>query len=208
MIGTLYIISAPSGCGKTSLVNAMLQSASNMAVSISYTTRAIRPEETDGVNYHFVDPVQFDHMASTQQFLESATVFGHSYGTSQAKVEQLLEQGIDVVLEIDWQGARQVRCRFSNNISIFILPPSKDILLTRLRNRRQDTEAVIQKRMASAHEEMSHCGEYDYVIINDQFDYALTDLNAIIHARRLKVQRQLPRLQGLLQQLCVPSEAG
>lgn len=208
MLGTLYIISAPSGCGKTSLVNAMLQSASNMAVSISYTTRAMRPGEMDGVNYHYVDQLRFDQMVATEQFLESATVFGNSYGTSQAKVEQQLAQGIDVVLEIDWQGARQVRCRFNNSISIFILPPSKDVLLARLRNRRQDTEEVIHKRMASAHEEMLHCGEYDYVIINDQFDYALTDLNAIIHARRLKVQCQMPRLQGLLQQLCQPVELG
>lgn len=202
MSGTLYIISAPSGCGKTSLVNALLQSATNMALSISYTTRAIRPGEQEGVNYYYIDQRQFDDMVKQQQFLEYATVFDHSYGTSQQRVEQQLQQGLDVVLEIDWQGARQVRCSFSNSVSIFVLPPSKEVLLTRLRNRRQDTEAVIQKRMALAHEEMRHCSEYDYIVINDQFDYALTDLHAIIHARRLRTSYQLPRCGDLLAKLC------
>lgn len=202
MLGTLYIISAPSGCGKTSLVNAMLQSASQMMISISYTTRPMRPGEQEGVNYHYVSRDQFEAMVVEEQFLESACVFGNSYGTSRAKLEEQLRQGIDVVLEIDWQGARQIRCSFSNTISIFILPPSKDVLLTRLCSRRQDTPEVIQQRMALAHEEMAHCGEYDYVIINDNFDYALTDLNAIVHARRLRAPYQLQRFDALIAKLC------
>jgi guanylate kinase len=202
MLGTLYIISAPSGCGKTSLVNAMLQSASNMVISISYTTRPMRPGEQDGVNYHYVSVEQFQQMVADDQFLESATVFGNSYGTSRAKIEEQLRQGIDVVLEIDWQGARQIRCGFSNVVSIFILPPSKAVLLARLQSRRQDTEAVIEKRMALAHEEMVHCGEYDYVIINDNFDYALSDLNAIVHARRLRALCQLHKFDTLINHLC------
>ena len=202
MLGTLYIISAPSGCGKTSLVNAMLQSASQMTISISYTTRPMRPGEQEGVNYHYVSHEQFEAMVAGDQFLESASVFGNRYGTSRAKLEEQLHQGIDVVLEIDWQGARQIRCSFSNVISVFILPPSKDVLLTRLCSRRQDTPEVIERRMALAHEEMAHCGEYDYVIINDNFDYALADLNAIVHARRLRAPHQLQRFDDLITKLC------
>lgn len=202
MLGTLYIISAPSGCGKTSLVNAMLQSASQMVISISHTTRPMRPGEQDGVNYHYIDAEQFTAMETAEQFLESACVFGNRYGTSRAKLEELLRQGTDVVLEIDWQGARQIRCGFSNVISIFILPPSKDVLSARLCSRRQDTPEVIQQRMALAHEEMAHCGEYDYVIINDNFDYALSDLNAIVHARRLRAPFQLQRFDALITNLC------
>ncbi len=202
MLGTLYIISAPSGCGKTSLVNAMLQSASNMLLSISYTTRAMRPGEQDGVNYHYVTPEAFDEIAVAEQFLESANVFGNCYGTSRSKVEEQLHSGYDVVLEIDWQGARQIRCSFANVVSIFILPPSKEILLTRLCSRRQDSVEVIQQRMALAHDEMAHCGEYDYIIINDNFDYALADLNAIVHARRLRVAHQLHRFEHLIAKLC------
>ncbi len=202
MLGTLYIISAPSGCGKTSLVNAMLQSASHMLLSISYTTRAMRPGEQDGVNYHYVDLKTFEAMVEAEQFLESATVFGNCYGTSQVKVEEQLQSGFDVVLEIDWQGARQIRCSFANVVSIFILPPSKEVLLARLCSRRQDSADVIQKRMALAHDEMAHCSEYDYIIINDNFDYALADLNAIVHARRLRVAHQLYRFEPLITKLC------
>jgi guanylate kinase len=202
MLGTLYIISAPSGCGKTSLVNAMLQSASNMVLSTSYTTRPIRPGEQDGVNYHYVDQAQFDTMIAAGEFLEHATVFGNSYGTSRLKVEEQLVKGTDVVLEIDWQGARQVRASFAQTVNIFILPPSKATLLDRLRSRRQDTEEVIQKRMALAHEEMVHCSEYDYILINDNFDYALSDLNAIVHARRLRKENQLIRFGQLVHELC------
>lgn len=201
MLGTLYIISAPSGCGKTSLVNAMLQSATNMAISISYTTRAPRPGEQEGVNYHFVDQTEFQRMIAAHEFLEHAEVFGHFYGTSRAKVVEQLEQGIDVVLEIDWQGARQIRERFSNTVSIFILPPSKNTLLQRLQSRRQDNEQVIQQRMALAHEELSHYYEYDYLIFNDNFDYALSDLNAIVHARKLRQHSQKLRYKELINAL-------
>ena len=201
MLGTLYIISAPSGCGKTSLVNAALQSATNMTISISYTTRPIRPGEQDGVNYHFVDENQFNTMIDQQEFLEYATVFGHLYGTSRTKVLEQLEQGADVILEIDWQGARQICSSFANTITIFILPPSRETLLQRLRSRRQDNEEVIQQRMDLAHEELSHYHEYDYVIINDNFDYALSDLNAIMHARRLRLEAQVQQHEALIESL-------
>jgi len=201
MIGTLYIISAPSGCGKTSLVNAMLQSATNMMVSISYTTRPLRPGEQDGVNYHFVDEKAFEKMMRENAFLEYAKVFGHFYGTSRAKVVEQLTQGVDVVLEIDWQGAQQIRECFSNTISVFILPPSRQTLLQRLQSRRQDNEQVIAERMALAHEELSHYDEYEYLIVNDNFDYALSDLNAIIHGQRLRLARQKMRHQGLIREL-------
>lgn len=191
MTGTLYIVSAPSGCGKTSLVKALLQSTSNLAISISHTTRSPRPGEQDAVNYHFVDVEHFNHMVATQEFLEHAEVFGHYYGTSRAKVIEQLEQGIDVVLEIDWQGAQQVRASFANIVSIFIFPPSKETLRQRLQARRQDNEQVINERMQRAHNELSHYHEYDYLIFNDQFDYALSDLNAIVHARRLRLASQV-----------------
>lgn len=201
MLGTLYIISAPSGCGKTSLVNAMMQSASNMMVSISYTTREPRPGEQDGVNYHFVDNATFQKMVAQEEFLEHAEVFEHFYGTSRAKVIEQLEKGIDVVLEIDWQGARQICERFPNTVSIFILPPSKNTLLQRLQSRRQDNEQVIQQRMTLAHEELSHYHEYDYLIFNDNFDYALSDLNAIIHGRRLRAENQKAKYNDLIKAL-------
>lgn len=199
--GTLYIVSAPSGCGKTSLVNAALQSASNMAVSISYITRAPRPGEQDGVNYHFISEQQFKKMIDAHEFLEYAEVFGFYYGTARAQVLAQLEKGVDVVLEIDWQGARQIRASFPNTISIFILPPSKETLLQRLRSRRQDKEEVIQQRMALAHEELSHYNEYDYLIVNDNFDYALSDLNAIFHGRRLRAEFQTTHQKQLIQNL-------
>lgn len=201
MPGTLYIISAPSGCGKTSLVNAMLQSASDMTISISYTTRPIRPGEQDGVNYHFVNNGKFQEMIQQDIFLEYAQVFGNYYGTSREKVEELLQQGVDVVLEIDWQGARQVRSCFKNTTSIFILPPSKQVLLERLRARRQDNEDVIQQRMALAHQELTHYNEYDYLIVNDNFEYALSDLNAIVHARRLRLISQSVKREELIKKL-------
>jgi guanylate kinase len=204
MLGTLYIISAPSGCGKTSLVNAVLQSTTNMTVSISTTTRPSRPGEQEGVNYYFVRQDNFDDMIVKQEFLEHAEVFGYSYGTSRTKVVEKLEQGIDVVLEIDWQGARQIRERFLNTVSIFILPPSRETLRQRLQSRRQDNESIIEKRMALAHEELSHYYEYDYIIFNDNFDYALSDLNAIVHARRLRLDFQKERYQNLITELLNP----
>ena len=201
MSGTLYIISAPSGCGKTSLVNAMLQSTSNMVISISHTTRPMRPGEQDGVNYYFVDVETFQKKIDEGEFLEYAEVFGHYYGTSRTKVVEQLEQGIDVVLEIDWQGARQVQTHCVHIVSIFILPPSKNTLLQRLRARRQDNETVIQQRMTLAHEELSHYLEYHYLIVNDHFDDALSDLNAIVHAGRLRLESQKEKNASLIAQL-------
>jgi guanylate kinase len=201
MIGTLYIISAPSGCGKTSLVNALLQSTSNLALSVSHTTRPPRPGEQDAVNYHFIDATPFQKMVDDQAFLEHAQVFGFYYGTSRSKVLEQLAQGIDVVLEIDWQGAQQIRTHLSNTVSIFILPPSKEALRQRLQSRRQDNEQVIDQRMQRAHEELSHYDEYDYLVFNDQFDYALSDLNAIVHARRLRFAAQKVCHKALIAQL-------
>lgn len=191
MTGTLYIVSAPSGCGKTSLVNALLQSTSNLTISISHTTRPPRPGEQDAVNYHFIDKDRFQTMIAAQEFLEHAEVFGHHYGTSRSKVIEQLEQGVDVILEIDWQGAQQIRAGFADTVSIFILPPSKEALRQRLQARRQDNADVIETRMQRAHVELSHYDEYDYLIFNDQFDYALSDLHAIVHARRLRLAPQI-----------------
>lgn len=201
MMGTLYIVSAPSGCGKTSLVNALVQATSNLTISISYTTRLPRPGEQNAVNYHFIDDAGFEAMVAEQAFLEHAEVFGYRYGTAREKVTQQLEQGIDVILEIDWQGAQQVRTRFADTVSIFILPPSKDALKQRLQSRRQDNAQVIDQRMQRAHVELSHHNEYDYLVFNDQFDYALSDLNAIVHARRLRFESQSIRHKNLITHL-------
>lgn len=186
MIGTLYIVSAPSGGGKTSLVNALLQSVSDLEVSVSYTTRPKRPGEEEGVNYHFIDEVRFNQLITDQIFLEYAQVFGCFYGTSRQWVEEKLRAGIDVILEIDWQGAQQIRTLLPEVVSIFILPPSQQILEQRLRARAQDNEQVIARRMAQARTEMSHCYEYDYWVVNDDFKQAIADLEVIMRARRLR----------------------
>lgn len=203
--GTLYIISAPSGGGKTSLVNALLESVSNLEVSISYTTRAPRPGEKKGVDYHFVDEAQFKQLKKEHAFLEDATVFGHYYATSVTWVTKKIEAGIDIILEIDWQGARQIREKMPESIGIFIIPPSWETLEKRLRLRAQDEETVIKKRMADAKAELEHFDEYDYLILNDNFSNALADLNAILRVRRLRSgiqKRELaPLLEDLLKQL-------
>ncbi|WP_218813925.1 guanylate kinase [Rickettsiella endosymbiont of Dermanyssus gallinae] len=202
--GTLYIISAPSGGGKTSLVNALLESVSNLEVSISYTTRAPRPGEKEGIDYHFVDETQFKQLKKEHAFLEDATVFGHYYATSVDWVTKKIEAGIDIILEIDWQGARQIREKMPESIGIFIIPPSWETLEKRLRLRAQDEETVIKKRMADAKAELEHFDEYDYLILNDNFSNALADLNAILRVRRLRSgiqQRELaPLLEDLLKQ--------
>lgn len=190
LTGTLYIISAPSGGGKTSLVNALVSSMNNLFISISYTTRPMRPGEQDGVNYHFVSSTEFQELIRKNTFLEHAKVFNHEYGTSRAWVEQQLKQGRDVILEIDWQGAQQIRKNFKQCVSIFILPPSRDALRDRLLNRAQDNSQVIELRMAQAINEMSHYHEFDYLIINDVFENALFDLKAIIRSRRLLLPMQ------------------
>lgn len=184
--GTLYIISAPSGGGKTSLVNALLESVSNLEISISYTTRPPRPGEKNGVDYYFVDPTSFDQLVAQHVFLEHALVFNHHYGTSLAWVLEKLQAGIDIILEIDWQGAQQIRKKIPQAVSIFILPPSWETLEKRLRLRAQDDEQVIERRMAEARAELIHYDEYDYLVLNDNFASALADLNAILRVRRLR----------------------
>jgi guanylate kinase len=199
--GTLYIIAAPSGAGKTSLVNALINKTSAIKVSISYTTRPQRPGEKHGVNYFFVDQSEFENMVIQKVFLEHAFVHDYYYGTSRQKVEEDLKAGIDVILEIDWQGARQVREKFPNCITIFIMPPSREELKKRLEARKQDQPEVIERRFAIASVEMSHYREFDYLIVNKEFEEALADLQAIVHANRLKMARQAARHAKLLAEL-------
>jgi len=199
--GTLYTISAPSGAGKTSLVKALLTSAEEIRVSVSHTTRAMRPGEEDGINYHFVDETTFITMINNSDFLEHAKVFNHYYGTAQAWVEGILTNGEDVILEIDWQGAEQVRRLQPGCVSIFILPPSPEALGQRLTERGQDDKTVIEHRLAEAQEEMSHFVEADYLIINDDFDTALSELRAIIISQRLKLASQQQKNHQLLKDL-------
>lgn len=199
--GNLFIITAASGAGKTSLVKALLAKDSHIKLSISHTTRKPRPLEQDGVHYHFVDDATFLNMLESGAFLESAQVHGARYGTSQTGVDTALAAGNDVILEIDWQGAEQVREIYPNAISIFILPPSVETLAERLNNRGQDSAEVIAKRVAAAREEMRHLVEFDYVTINDDFDVALQDLLAIVRTQRLKTAAQVARYQALIQKL-------
>ena len=199
--GKLYIISAPSGAGKTSLVNHLTADLDKLHVSISHTTRQQRPGEIDGRDYFFVSLDEFKNMLSGQAFLEYAQVFDNFYGTARQTVEDNLRQGIDVILEIDWQGAKQIREILSDSISIFILPPSTEILQQRLQNRGQDSEAIIQRRMRDAVTEISHFDEYDYLIVNDDFDEALTELKSIIIAFRMQKTRRKQQLSGLLKGL-------
>ena len=199
--GNLFIITAASGAGKTSLVKALLTKDSHIKLSISHTTRQPRPMEQNGVHYHFVDDATFLKMLEDGAFLESAHVHGARYGTSQAGVDAALAAGQDVILEIDWQGAAQVREIYPNAISIFILPPSVETLAERLNNRGQDSAEVIAKRVAAAREEMRHLVEFDYVTINEDFDVALHDLLAIVRTQRLKMAAQVSRYQTLIQKL-------
>jgi len=201
MTGQLYIISAPSGAGKTSLVKATIQNLSGITTSISHTTRPIRDGEAEGVDYYFVNANTFLSMRDAGDFLEFAEVFGNYYGTSLKRLKKLLNEGSDVILEIDWQGAQQVRKHFPDANSIFILPPSKQTLLERLRNRGQDSEEVISRRTLEAITEMSHYTEFDYLIINDNFDEALSQLQAIIISKRLKTSLQKTKQKALLDDL-------
>ena len=179
-MANLFIIAAPSGCGKTSLVRALLESSNNLNVSVSHTTRKPRKGEINGENYHFVSNERFGEMISHNDFVEHAEVFGNMYGTARSNIKEKLDSNIDIILEIDWQGARQVRENMPNSISIFILPPSKNVLLQRLTDRGQDDEETISKRMKNSESEMSHYDEFEYLVINNQFDSALNDLKAII----------------------------
>lgn len=201
MRGTLFIVSAPSGAGKTSLVRKLVEADPGVEVSVSHTTRSQRPGEEDGRHYHFVDGERFRAMISAGEFLEHARVFDNLYGTARSSVNRVLVTGRDVVLEIDWQGARQVRQAVPESISVFILPPSRRALEQRLRGRGQDSDAVIAGRMRAAVDEMSHLGEYDHLVINDDFDVALADLRALVRARRLRLEAQKLRLEGVIDDL-------
>ncbi|GAA0792966.1 guanylate kinase [Marinobacterium sediminicola] len=201
LAGTLYILSAPSGAGKTSLVKALLQQDDQVGVSVSHTTRAMRPGEVDGVDYNFVTMDAFNALIEQGQFLEYAEVFGNKYGTSQRWVEEQLTAGRDVILEIDWQGAEQVRRLMPEAVTLFILPPSREALRERLNARGQDSDEVIAGRMAEATSEMSHYPEYDYLLINDDFDTALQQLASLFQARRLRQSAQQTRHEVLLEQL-------
>lgn len=201
MSGNLFIVSAPSGAGKTSLVTALLNINKQIDLSVSYTTRAPRPGETNGVDYHFVTREQFTEMVKHGDFLESAEVYGNYYGTSQSWISQENSKGKDILLEIDWQGAAQVRSKFPDSIGIFILPPSLKALESRLHGRKQDSAEIIAKRLQAAREDISHVAEFDYVIINDQLDVALQQLNAVVVAAGLRRNRQLTRQANLINQL-------
>jgi guanylate kinase len=196
--GTLFVISAPSGAGKTSLVAEMLRADSLLGVSVSHTTRPMRDGEQDGVNYHFVSREQFEEMINRGDFLEHADVFGNYYGTSQVWVRETLAQGRDVILEIDQQGAAQVRRLAPECVSIFIVPPSAEILRQRLVGRGTDAPEVIERRLAEAEAECSHAVEFDYLVVNDDFDVALADLLAITRSCRLKMSVQQARFADLL----------
>ena len=200
MSGNLFIVSAPSGAGKTSLVSALLDSNKQIALSISYTTRAPRPGETDGKDYHFVSREDFLQMAQHGDFLESAEVYGNLYGTSQPWIEKELAAGRDILLEIDWQGAAQVRQLMPHAISIFILSPSLAALETRLKSRGQDSAEVIARRLHAAQEDISHVAEFDYVIINDKLDEALRQLDAVVTSIGLRRDSQLSRHATLINQ--------
>ena len=199
--GILFIITAPSGAGKTTLVKEILKRIPSLSVSISYTTRPIRPSEINGENYHFVDESTFQTMSSNNDFLEVAEVYGHKYGTSKSFVHKEFEQGNDVVLEIDWQGAEQVKSLFKKACSIFILPPSLKELTDRLYKRQQDDSVTIEVRMAQAKEVISHYTDANYVVVNDIFDETVEDIVAIIRSRKLQVQTQKLNLANLMADL-------
>jgi|SRR3990167_66574 len=201
-IGNLYIISAPSGAGKTTLVKNLVEDLPKITVSISHTTRAKRPTEMHGTNYFFIDEPKFIEMIEEGDFLEHATIFHHLYGTSRQGVQETLARGLDVILEIDWQGHQQIKIIFPETTSIFILPPSLDDLQQRLVKRQQDHPEIIKQRLFDVKETVSHIHEYDYVVINDEFSHALRDLKTIIEAGRLTSLRQTKKHRKLVAELC------
>lgn len=205
MKGNLFVISSPSGAGKSSLISALLKTHNDMKVSVSHTTRAPRPGEEDGVHYHFTQVEAFKSVIADNGFYEWAEVFGNYYGTSKQAITEQLDQGIDVFLDIDWQGAQQMRELVDDIITIFILPPSRAELEHRLTKRGQDSQEVIEKRMAEAQSEMSHYHEYDFVLINDDFDVTLSQLESIVLAHRARMANQQIKHQTLLNELLAKS---
>ena len=199
--GQLYVVSAPSGAGKTSLVKALVDGKDDLAVSVSHTTRAKRPGEINGINYHFVSIAEFNDLIERGGFFEWAQVFDNFYGTSKQGVIEQLNQGMDVILEIDWQGAAQVKQQMPNAVAIFILPPSTAALRQRLTGRGQDDESIIERRMQSARDEISHYGDADYVVLNDQFETALNELQTIIKSQRSTQHHQSLRLTSVIDDL-------
>ena len=197
-LGTVFIVAAPSGGGKTSLVKQLINSLSHIEVSVSHTTSPKRPRELDGVDYFFINETEFMTMVEAQAFIEHAHVFNYYYGTSVHQIKSRIEQGIDVVLDIDWQGARQIKALFPSAVSVFIIPPSLEILTQRLQSRRQDDATIIANRMQAAQDEMTHFEEFDYLIINDDFIEASHELQSIVVANRQKVTRQKARFGKLL----------
>ncbi|HET8730393.1 MAG TPA: guanylate kinase [Moraxellaceae bacterium] len=204
MSGSLFIVAAASGTGKTSLVKALVESMPNLGVSVSHTTRTIRPGELDGVNYHFTDREAFVRMIGEGAFLEHAEVFGNLYGTSKDWVVSQLQQDRDVILEIDWQGAAQVRRLLPEAVSIFILPPSLEALQSRLTGRGQDSAEVIAHRLREAQGDIAHYAEFSFLVVNDDFDAALADLQAVVRASRLSYRSQSVRQEGLIRRLLTP----
>ena len=207
-MSNLFIIAAPSGCGKTTLVDALLKNSEHLYLSVTHTTRKPRVGEVDGVNYHFISKTDFKKMILNTEFVEHAEVFGNLYGSSREKIQENLNKNIDVILEIDWQGARQVKANMPNAISIFILPPSKKSLLERLKGRGQDDDETIKNRMSDAENQMKHYDEFDYLVINDIFDDALSNLKTIIHhgnenlnKSELTLEKQVLRHKYLLKEL-------
>jgi guanylate kinase len=201
MPGTLYIVAAPSGAGKTSLTRALLEQEPGIALSVSYTSRAPRPNEVDGVHYHFVSRSLFEEMIRRGEFFEHAVVHGDLKGTARTAVERTLAQGKDVLLEIDWQGARQVRAQMPDTVSIFILPPSRAELERRLRARAADSEEVIRRRLTDSRADIAHAQEFDYLIVNDEFATALAEMHAIVKNRQLRSATQMGRHSALLADL-------
>ncbi len=201
MPGNLFIVCAPSGAGKTSLVAELLKADPGIKLSVSYTTREPRPGEVNGREYHFVTKEKFEAMIEAGEFLESALVHGNHYGTSQAWIAEQRAAGNDILLEIDWQGAAQVRLVFPDAVGIFILPPSFDTLIARLNTRAQDAPEIITRRLSAARDEISHVAEFDYVIINDTFGDAVKDLVAVVRAQRLRLDAQTARHGGLINRM-------
>lgn len=204
MSGSLFVVAAASGTGKTSLVRALVESVEGIGVSVSHTTRPRRPGEIDGVNYHFTDREEFVRLIGEGAFLEHAEVFGNLYGTSRDWVLGELQQDRDVILEIDWQGAAQVRRLLPGIVGIFILPPSLEALAARLNHRGQDSEAVIAHRLREAQGDIAHYGEFDFLVVNDDFNAALADLKAIVRATRLSCRSQSARQEALIRRLLTP----